>query len=210
MPIIAKSSGSASTPAPFGTHIARCIQVIDIGSHTSTFDGDERTQRKVSIAWELPEETHVFDPNRGEEPFVISKEYTLSTSEKSNLRRDLESWRGKPFTKEEVMGFDVAKLIGVPAMVSVVHQEKKNGSGVYAKVTAVTRLPKSATCPPGVLETIEYSVDQGRNAVFKALPEWMRTKISQCEEWKEYPTNADPTPAEADNPPPADDDSLPF
>jgi hypothetical protein len=214
MAIYATDKGTVSVPAPEGTHIARCIQVIDIGSHKAVFDGDERTRRKVRIAWELPTELHVFDPERGEEPFVVSKEYNLSTNEKSNLRRDLESWRGKQFDAEEAKKFDVSVLIGVPAMLSVVHADKIGPSkGKYAKISAVTRPPKTMTCPKQVLASIEYSVDQGRNEVFKTLPEWMRKKIEECEEWRTYPSpanpNADPTPADTDSVP-AEEDSVPF
>lgn len=214
MPIYATNKGRESVPAPAGTHVARCIQVIDIGSHRVDFgSGDERTMRKVRIAWELPEEKHVFDEQRGPEPFVVSKEYNLSTNEKSNLRRDLESWRGAPFTKEEAKQFDVSRLLGHPAMLTIMHVEKKNKDGVYAKVTAVTRPPKSVVCPKQILETLEYSVDQGKDAVYEKLPEWLRKTIAECEEWVVYPAstpNADPTPAEKDVPAPDDSQDVPF
>ena len=57
-------------------------------------------------------------------PFLISRRYSLSLHEKSSLRRDLESWRGRAFTQEELRGFDLEVLIGVGCLVSVVHEQR--------------------------------------------------------------------------------------
>ena len=67
---------------PAGTHMARCIGMIEIGTVTTTFMDDEKILQKVSITWELPEELAVFNEEKGEQPFVVSKEYTLSMHEK--------------------------------------------------------------------------------------------------------------------------------
>jgi hypothetical protein len=45
-------------------------------------------------------------------PFAMFKNYTLSWSEKANLRLDLQSWRGKPFTQEEMRRFDLETILG--------------------------------------------------------------------------------------------------
>jgi len=42
---------------------------------------------------------------------MISKRYTMSLGEQSTLRKDLESWRGKKFTPEELQGFDLNACI---------------------------------------------------------------------------------------------------
>jgi hypothetical protein len=60
------------------------------------------------ITWELPTELEVFHEEKGEEPYVVSKTYTLSMHEKATLRRDLESWRGQGFTEKEAEAFILA------------------------------------------------------------------------------------------------------
>ena len=95
-----KHEGEYKQVAP-GTYVARCISMLEIGTIREDFQGVPRSVQKVQIRWELPTELEVFNPEKGEEPFSVSKTYTLSMHEKSNLRKDLESWRGKGFTEEE-------------------------------------------------------------------------------------------------------------
>ena len=56
------------------------------------------------------------------------------------MRKDLESWRGRPFTDSELEGFDLDNLLSVPAMISVVHNAVQGS--VYANVAAIMKLPK--------------------------------------------------------------------
>lgn len=141
-----------------------------------------KIQPKVMITWELPTEMHTFKEEKGPEPFVVSKEYTLNLGEKSNLRKDLESWRGRAFTEEELKGFNIGKLIGAPCLISVIHQTKP--SGVYARVSTIAPMVKGMQCPPAVLTPIVYDVDSGRNEVFNSLPDWIKNKIQQCLNWQ--------------------------
>src|SRR5689334_21178594 len=99
MPIIATASESKSfIPAPEGTHQAVCVDVIDKGMQPNKFK-DGALQHKIDIAWQIDEARE--DGKR----FVVYKRYTLSLNEKANLRKDLETWRGRPFTRDEEMGF---------------------------------------------------------------------------------------------------------
>jgi len=88
-----KSEGEYKQVAP-GTYVARCISMIEIGTVREEFQGQIKSVQKVQIRWELPTELSIFDPEKGEQPFRVSKMYTLSMHEKSNLIKDLESWRG--------------------------------------------------------------------------------------------------------------------
>lgn len=171
--------------APVGNHIARCVQVIDLGTQRDTFEGKPKIMHKVRIAWELPEEKAVFDEEKGEEPFLVSKEYTLSLSERANLRHDLESWRGKDFTDKELEAFDIAKLLGAPCMLNVIHKKSRNKRD-YVAITSVTRLPKSVKpkdVPNQVIPSTKYAIEDGKNEVFKALPDFIRAKIMVSEEF---------------------------
>ena len=59
---------------------------------------------------------------------LIAKEYTVSLNEKANLRKDLESWRGKEIQPTELEGFDMTNLLGVQCTLQIMHND--NG---YAK-----------------------------------------------------------------------------
>lgn len=185
---------------PAGTHAARCIQVIDLGVQATPF-GDVP---KLRITWELPDEKAVFDEKKGEQPFVVSKEYTRSLYEKSNLYKDLVSWRGKEFTEDELRGFDVDKLLGAPCLLSVVHKTTEKNK-TFANVSSISKLPKGMACAPQINESVKYQVEDGRNDVFKSLPTWLQEKIAACQEWSD-----DPHTEEGLKPGDDDDSSIPF
>lgn len=134
MPIIAENSGTNYTPIPAGNHIARCYEMIQIGTvieQTGIYAGKE--SHKVRLTWETPDEKHDF--GKGLQPFSISKEFTLSMNEKATLRKMLESWRGKAFTEDEAKRFDITKLLGKPCMISVIHKVSKTGKN-YAEISS--------------------------------------------------------------------------
>ena len=94
---------------PSGTHVARCYSMIHIGTVEWEWQGETKYSNKIRVTFELPHEMREFSGE--EKPMVISKEYTLSLHEKSNLRRDLEGWRGKSFDSKELVNFDITNLI---------------------------------------------------------------------------------------------------
>jgi hypothetical protein len=138
MAIIAKSGGSF-TPAPAGTHCAVCCDVIDLGMIEVTYLGKTQRKHKIVIAWQIDEN---MDDGK---PFLVRRRYTCSLHEKAVLRRDLESWRGRAFTDKELEAFDLESLLGVNALVNIIH-EQRNGS-TFANVASVMRLPKNMTAP---------------------------------------------------------------
>jgi hypothetical protein len=189
------------TPAPAGTHIARCYGCISLGTQHSELFADAF---KVMLLWELPFELIKMDG--AEMPMTISKEYTLSLGKKSNLRKHLDSWRGRPFTEAELLGFEVSKVVGAPCQLTIVHAKSGKGDD-YAKIEAVTGLAKGMTCPDQAHKSIKYEIEDGNeqtSEVFKNLPEWIRKKITSCEEWQ---APADVLPPEAQQ---AADDNVPM
>jgi hypothetical protein len=138
MAIIAKAGGSF-TPAPAGTHCAVCCDVIDIGVVEVTFQNKTRKQHKVAICWQIAE-----DMDDGK-PFLVRRRYTLSLHEKSSLRRDLESWRGRAFTHTELEAFDVENLLSAGCLLNIIH-ESRNGS-TFANVASIMKLPKGMQAP---------------------------------------------------------------
>lgn len=138
MGIFAKA-GATFTPTPAGAHPATCIDVVDLGELEITYGGKTKKQHKIKIIWEIEE---LRDDGS---PFRPSKRYTLSLHEKAALRKDLESWRGCPFTEEELKGFDVEVLIGKGCMINVVHATKDGST--FGNVTAIMKLPKGVNAP---------------------------------------------------------------
>lgn len=81
-----------------------CYGLIDTGEQYNEKYG--KTSRKCVLLFELPGET--FKTAEGEEKNrTISQTYTLSLNQKSALYKDLIAWRGRPFTDDELKGFDL-------------------------------------------------------------------------------------------------------
>lgn len=136
MAIIATAGESKNfTPAPAGVHQAVCVDVIDQGWHPNPFK-EGATQHKIDLAWQIDELRD--DMKR----FVLYKRYTLSLHEKATLRHDLESWRGRAFTLDELLGFDVETVIGANGLINVQHKTSADGTRIYANVVSVMPLLK--------------------------------------------------------------------
>ena len=151
MPIIAKGSNSKPyEPAPSGAQVAVCVDVVDIGLVENVkfpnADGTAKWQHKIDIVWESSE---TMSDGR---PFLINKRYTLSLNEKATLRHDLASWRGRDFTEAELEAFDIENLLGVNAILNVVHKTGSKG-GTYANVAAVMPMMKGT---PKIVPTGDY------------------------------------------------------
>jgi hypothetical protein len=184
MSIIAQqtNNGSGQT-VPAGTHVARCYQIIHIGTIFDTYQGEERLVNKVRLVFELPLETSDF--GKGEQPFSIGRDFTLSMHEKSGLRAFVQSWLGKSLSDSEAAKFDISTLISKEAMVSVMHRAATTGR-VYADLKAASPLAKGMVCPPQVNESFLLDYDsQDFDLRFKMLPEWLQNKVSSSAEFSQ-------------------------
>jgi hypothetical protein len=175
---------------PAGSFIGRCFSVIDLGIQKVEWSGEVKSQHKIVITWELFGEDEEGNPltvpvDGQEMPMTISKRYTLSLSEQATLRKDLESWRSKAFSDEELAGFDLRKLIDVYCMISVTHSLSKDGSKTYANVTAVTPIPSALrnSKPKGVHAPRVFEMDNPDMAVFASLSERMQATIMASPDW---------------------------
>lgn len=178
MAIMANDTGGGGdfSPVPAGTHTAICDMVVDLGEQriVSQMFG-ESIKHQVYIRWQIPAERVEWekDGQKHEGPAVIGKTYTLSLSEKANLRKDLQAWRTRPFTPDELRGFDIAKLLGAPATITVTHTEK-NGK-TYANVASLGGLMKGVPKPEVEGEAILYDSDNLGN--IDKLSKWLREKV---------------------------------
>lgn len=185
MAIIATSSGSTNfEPIATGNYPARCYSMVHIGTVEENILGTLKKLNKVRITWELPTELKVFKEENGEQPCVISKEFTLSLHEKATLRSFLKNWRGKDFTDDEAKSFDIEKLVGAPCMLNITHKTKKDGSGVYAEIGSVSAMPKGFACPDQVNPSFVFTYENFDAQKFGELPEFIKNKMVNSDEYK--------------------------
>jgi len=133
--MIVKAPEEKFPTAPEGTFPAVCVDEIDLGMITTKFGGEENTRHMVRLVWQI-DETDA-DAKR----YLLRKDYTASLHEKATLRKELKNWRGREFTFDELVGFDMEQVVGAPCMISVVHNTGSKG-GTFANVGAVMKLPK--------------------------------------------------------------------
>jgi hypothetical protein len=184
MAINATNSGQQRQLIESGNYIARCYQMIHIGTVSEVILGQQKILNKVRIGWELPTELKVFKEENGEQPCVISKEFTLSMNEKATLRKTLASWRGKDFSEDEAKCFDVTKLLGKPCMLNIIQKPSKDGTKLYNEIAGVTPLPKGFECPPQINENLLWDYDTANMNVFEKLPDFLKDKIKESLEWQ--------------------------
>jgi len=206
MAIIAENNGQKREPIPQGNYVARCYQMIEIGTVKEEFEGVSKTARKVRLGWELPTELRVFDETKGEQPLVISGEYTISMHEKSKLRAFLQSWRGVAFSEDEAKAFDITKLLGVPCMLNIIHKVTPNGT--YSNIASISPMPKGLVCPAQINPTFVLSYDAFDYTKFMDLPDFIKSKMEVTPEFKLATTSSE---AHHDEPElPESIDPLPF
>lgn len=141
MSIIAKDTGGGDfEPIPAGMHNSVGARVYDLGMQDGFTAGTKA--HKVVILWELA--TRYQTGELAGKQMRVSKTYTLSLSEKANLRHDLESWRGRAFTEQELAGFDVERVAGAPCTLNLVETVNPKTQKRYVKVAAVMPLMAGA------------------------------------------------------------------
>ncbi len=179
MSMIAKDSGNISIEKlENGVYTAISSMIIDLGLQVS--EKFDKTQRKMMILWNvLGEEVEI---NGEKQPRVMSKEYSFSLGEKSNLRKDLQAWRGKSFTDDELHGFNILNILNKPCQLQIILEEK-NGKK-YNNIASIMALPKGTTVD--AIETANH-FDIEEIATWKywsEIPTWIQDKIKKAQNFQ--------------------------
>lgn len=186
MGLIAKDSGDFVSVPP-GMHLARCYRIIDQGTQRSEYMGKEKYLPKVMIQFEIHGEDDRGQPlvTQDGRPLSIAKSFTVTLADKSTLRKDLQTWRGREFTAEELRGFELKNILGAWAMLTVTHTES-NGK-TYTNIASINPVPKAikdAGLPKGVNETKLFDIDKPDMELFDTFSENLKNKISSSPEWQ--------------------------
>lgn len=189
MGLVAKEGGGGSfTPVPTGMHLARCYRIVDLGTQKSEYLGTVKHLPKVMIQFEVHGEDDSGKPlvTAKGEPLSISKNFTLSLAEKATLRKDLQSWRGRDFTADELRGFELKNVLGAWAMITVTKTE--NNGKEYTNIANINSVPKqikSAGLPEAFNKTSIFSIDEPDMELFGTFSDGLKAKIMSSPEWKD-------------------------
>ena len=162
-----------------GTYMARICSIVDIGVQPMTdWQTHEPTESKprVLITWTLPTETVEREQEDGTVeniPRVLSKEYTLSNHEKSNIVKLVMAL--KPDCKV------LNELLDIETMVSVGSTVNDND-----KVVSVVKSPKGMTVDALPHPPIFFDFDDPNQENYMFLPHWIQGKIKDAENYSGF------------------------
>jgi len=164
--------------APAGTHTAICYQIIELGTQQSEWQGQVKRNFRIRFTWELLDE--LMDNGK---PFAVSKEYNLSSFNKSTFMKDMKSWLGF----EPTVGFDTSTLIGKACNVTVIHEPSKDGQNTYANVSTISPLKKNEVAPKSFNPPLvfELTPEKFSVSVLESLPDFLQEKIRKSPEYVE-------------------------
>jgi hypothetical protein len=190
-------------PIPEDLHPAICFAIWDVGTQLEEIMGHSKKVHRVVIAWELPNVRAKFEKEGRsiDVPRTVSRKYRLSLHKKAQLRKDLESWRGKQFTEDQLKGFDLRNVLSAPCQLQIIHN--KEGDKTYANISAITKWTFGA--PPPVENKVKFFSFEETQAIPEGTPEWIVKLIQRAAEFQaEYGIPDDGYV------PPGPDDDVPF
>lgn len=179
-----------------GEHTGVCYKIIDAGTREETWkDNPPKKRKSIFVTWEVP-----LQPLADGRPFSIGKKYTASLNENATLYKDLVTWRGRPFSNDDLQGFDVSKMIGAPAMLHVEHNDEGR-----ARIKAIFK-PDDFKITETINPTVIFDLDIYCNEfngnsdaeskkmvdVFDTIPEWQQGLIHESFEYIAAIKNAPP------------------
>lgn len=173
--IASDNGGQAIEKLENGVYTAVSSAIIDLGLQRNEQFG--KTQRKFMMIWTIIGEE--IEINGEKQPRTISKEYSFSLNEKSTLRKDLQAWRGKTFSEEELKGFNILTILNKACQLQIILEEKNNKK--YNNIAGIMSLPKGST-----IEELEntYYFDMENFETwgnFQKIPNWIQEKIKKAE-----------------------------
>jgi hypothetical protein len=163
---------------PCDRHPAVCIDIVPVGEEEQEYT-DKQTG--ITTKKDVPKVFLVFqvfpeDGSRDSEgrPFLIDNKFTASLAPAAILRLKLERWRGRmvngkvedrPFTNEELKGFNLAKLKGIPCWLSLIP------NGKFVNVSDIEPYVDDSGKPITPAPAPDYSAYQRRTYKKKAKGE---------------------------------------
>lgn len=181
--IISSAATKQFKPVPSGMYLARCYRMIEMGTQTDQYGSKQKIMLQFEIHGEDDEGMPlVMDTGA---PMSISKKYTATMFEKGTLSKDLEAWRGSSFTAEERAKFDIERVLGAWAMISVAKKIADSGDEItyIANINPVPAAVKKVGLPAGFNELQSLNLDKPDTKILETLSPKLQEKILASPEW---------------------------
>lgn len=177
-------------PVPQGIYLARCYGIIDLGTQKTTHLGGTKHLNEVMLQFELHDVGEaggqLFTANG--KSMSISKSFTLSLAEKATLRKDIQTWRGREFTPDELRGFQLKSVLGEWALISVVNAMDQNGHDCTSIATIMPVPPqvRQSGLPAGQNKLQIFVSEDPDIELFDSFSESLKEKIRKSPQWQMY------------------------
>jgi hypothetical protein len=170
-----------------------------MGTQKSDFQGQVKHLQKVMLQFEVHGEDDNGKPlvTAKGEPMSISKNFTLSLAEKATMRKDLQAWRGRDFTPEELRGFELKNVLGAWAMITASKAVGNNGKE-YTNIVSINPVPvaiKKAGMPEGFNKLAMFVISNPDMELFETFGNGLKEKITSSPEWRARNGGQEQTPA---------------
>lgn len=118
-------------------------------------------------------------------PFLVwSAGFTPSLHEKASLTKFLRQWFGRPLTQAEQDEFDTESLVGRPAVVTIVHNEGRDGQ-TYSNI-ALIQADKSGKplVPSGKYVRVKDRPAKDKDAQYSRAEQPVNGNGTNAESWR--------------------------
>lgn len=167
---IMKITTNKNTPRiTLGNTIVRCFKLVDVGTQIGMYDFKPTRNEKIIAYYEMPDGK------------VITKIYTKSLHTLATLRKDLESWKGTPFSQAELADFDLTWMLNRYCRVSV----RSAGHANFGRVSVenFTALDENEDRPKPIHEVALFDLDKPDAKLYATFNQGVRNMIEKSEEW---------------------------
>lgn len=178
--IVSDQGGGSFGLIPQGMHQGICHAIYDLGEQFNSYYNNY--SNKILLVFELPHirgdfEEHGQTVNK---PRVVSNRYTASLGKKANLRKMLESWRGRAFTNEELEGFDLGNILGINCQVQIIHEpDREDPNKMYSNIQNVLPMSQGMQDVKPENELVKFEMGQ---QLPPNIPEWIQKIIMKSTE----------------------------
>lgn len=180
-----KSGGKRVNPEP-GIHVARLVQILDYGKQVDKYDPEGRA--KVEFVWELPEDLHVFNEDKGEQPLLVDRKFGNTLGRGSAMLECIEQMLGTKWDKEE----DLDSLLGTLCQMNTALEQ----DGEYENVVIKSWMPLSKDQArkkyPEYTDQFVLDLDNFNQDHYDLLPQYKKDNIAKSEEYANAVADAAP------------------
>jgi len=168
-----------------GTIPGRVVRIIDLGLQPGgSFEGkDKPNSYQVDVTYELVDVFMKDKDGKEDEskPRWISENFPMHHPS-ADLAKSTK--RCNAFDPNHTCNYDLAKMIGAPCMITIVHKVSKGKTFANVGNVSVMRDKDKEKCPELKNESVMFTLDDPDLEVFNKFPDWLKDKIKGNLEFK--------------------------